>query len=103
MIQLHDQYEIDDARNRFDMPTVRQWLSTTYWWGDTATEQAVARTFNNSLLIVGAYHQGQQVACCRVVTDLSRFAWLADVYVVPQHRKRGLARAITRYVLEHPE
>ena len=103
MIQQHDQYEIDDARTRFDMPTVRQWLATTYWWAGTATPEAVARAFDNSLLIVGAYHNGQQVGCCRVVTDLARFAWLADVYVVPEHRKRGLAKAITRYILQHPE
>src|SRR5687768_17604544 len=99
MIRLHGKYEIDDARQRFDLPLVQQWLSTTYWWGDTATADAVARTFDNSLLLVGAYHNGQQVGCCRVVTDLSRFAWLADVFVAPAHRKRGLAKEIVRFVI----
>ena len=68
MIRVHDEYEIDDARQRFDLLRVQQWMATTYWWGSTATAQAVTRTFDNSMLVVGAYHSGEQVGCCRVVT-----------------------------------
>jgi GNAT superfamily N-acetyltransferase len=71
--------------------------------GRDRNRQAVSRAFDNSALLVGAYHEGEQVGCCRVVTDLSRFAWLADVFVTPPHRQRGLARAMVRFVLEHPE
>ena len=103
MIQRHGDYELDDSRPRCQMDRVRQWLATTYWWPKDSPPEAFDRAFNNSLLIVGAYRAGEQVACCRVVTDLARFAWLADVYVGEQHRKRGLATEMTRYVVNHPE
>src|SRR4051812_12866297 len=103
MLCPYDNYEIDDARDRFDTTRVQSWLATTYWWGDTATSETVHRAFANSALIVGVYQPATQVACCRIVSDKTRFAWLADVYVDPPHRHRGLARAMVRFVLAHSD
>jgi hypothetical protein len=30
MLRQHGPYEIDDARERFDVATVQRWLATTY-------------------------------------------------------------------------
>jgi GNAT superfamily N-acetyltransferase len=105
MRQTYDRYEIDDARNRFDLATVRGWLAGTYWWGrdaETAPQQ-IERAFAHSATWVGSYSGGEQLGCCRVVSDLTRFAWLADVFVRPDHRRKGLARAMVRFVLDHPD
>ena len=103
MLKQHEAYEIDDDADRFDISRVQQWLATTYWWGDTANVKMVKRAFAHSALAIGVYHNNAQVACARVVSDKTRFAWLADVYVTPEHRQRGLARAMTRFIIEHPE
>ena len=105
MLRQHGPYEIDDARERFDVATVQRWLATTYWWNgaDEATPQRIARACAHSASVIGAYLDGRQVACARVVSDLTRFAWLADVFVEEQHRGRGLARAMVRFALDHPD
>jgi GNAT superfamily N-acetyltransferase len=36
------------------------------------------------------------------VTDYATFAWLADVYVLEDHRGRGLGKALVEAVVEHP-
>lgn len=38
-----------------------------------------------------------------MVTDRSRFGWLADVFVLEPHRGRGLGVWLVETVLEHPE
>jgi GNAT superfamily N-acetyltransferase len=38
-----------------------------------------------------------------VVTDRATFAYLADVYVLEEHRGRGLARAMVAHLQAHPE
>src|SRR5512143_2232447 len=103
MVLKHQEYEIDDSRQRFDIARVREWLATTYWWGDTATVENVTRACQNSALIVGAYLNGEQVGCCRLVSDKARFAWLGDVFVAPEHRRRGVARAMVSFVVNHPD
>ena len=103
MIEQHDAYEIDDDAERFDISRVQKWLATTYWWGDTASLEMVKRCFANSALVIGAYCKNEQVACARLVSDKTRFAWLADVYVDPAHRRKGLARAMVRFALAHPD
>lgn len=102
MTSTHAGYEIDDTRERLDLARVQQWMATTYWWGNTATLSAVTLAFENSALIVGAYLHGQQVGCCRLVSDRARFAFLADVFVDPAHRKKELARAMSRFAIDHP-
>jgi ribosomal protein S18 acetylase RimI-like enzyme len=38
-----------------------------------------------------------------VVSDRTRFAYLADVWVDEAHRGRGIARSVVRFALQHPE
>jgi GNAT superfamily N-acetyltransferase len=38
-----------------------------------------------------------------VVTDYATFAWIADVFVLPEHRGRGLAKWLMEVVLAHPQ
>lgn len=38
-----------------------------------------------------------------MVSDRAVFAYLMDVFVVPEHRRRGVSKALMRTVLDHPE
>ena len=38
-----------------------------------------------------------------MVTDRCTFAWLADVFVVREHRRQGLGKRLVEAVLAHPE
>ena len=102
MITRHGDYEIDDSRSRFDLPRVHRWLTSTYWSAGVTLEK-VTRAHENSALIVGAYLADQQVGCLRVVSDKTTFAWLGDVFVDESHRRKGLALAMTKFALAHPE
>jgi GNAT superfamily N-acetyltransferase len=96
------EYEIDDAPERVDFAVVRRWLSETYWSPGVARE-VVERAAKYSSLVIGIYRAGEQVGYCRVVSDRATFAWVADVYVDPAHRGRGLAKEMVRFALAHPE
>jgi GNAT superfamily N-acetyltransferase len=102
MILAHGDYEIDDDRTRMDWEWVHSRLADTYWHKDL-TRETVDKTAKHSALVVGAYRDGDQVGFLRVVSDTVRFAYLADVYVEETHRGKGLARAMVRFALEHPD
>jgi GNAT superfamily N-acetyltransferase len=104
--RVHDNYEITDDQSRLDFAVVHDRLKRTYW-SPGITRAKVEKAARHSALVVGAYWDGsrreKQVGHCRVVSDLTRFAWLADVFVAPDHRKKGLGQAIVTFALEHPD
>lgn len=98
----HAEYEIDDDRTRLDFGRVSGWLASTYWSPDIPREK-VEQAAAGSALVIGAYQNGEQAGYCRVVGDGVTFAWVCDVFVDEAHRGRGLARAMVRFALAHPE
>jgi GNAT superfamily N-acetyltransferase len=93
--------EISTDPARIDLDMVYGFLSTSYW-AQTRPREAVVRSIANSIPF-GAYSEGRQVAFARVVTDRAVFAYLADVFVVPEFRGRGISKALMRAILAHPD
>jgi GNAT superfamily N-acetyltransferase len=50
---------------------------------------------------VGLYAYGRQVGFCRAVSDDASLAYLADVYVLPEHRGRGLGVELVREMIDN--
>lgn len=51
----------------------------------------------------GIYRDGAQVGFARVITDYATFAWIADVFILPEHRGQGLSKWLMEVILSHPE
>lgn len=97
-----DGYLISDDPARLDLDVIHGYLSGSYWASGISRE-TVHRSIAGSLP-VGAYTSGgEQVGFARAISDRATFAWLADVFVLPQHQGRGLARRMVRVLLDHPE
>ena len=104
MLVTKGEYEIDDDPGRIDLDVVHGFLTTSYW-ADGVPRDVVARSVANSL-VLGLYQgggQGAQIGLTRVVTDRATFAWVADVFVLPGHRGRGLAHWMIETLLAHPD
>ncbi len=75
---------------RLDMDAIFAFLSTTYW-SVNRTQAQMELSLANSLCF-GLYHADAQIGLTRVVTDYATMAYLADVYVLPDYRGRGLGK-----------
>lgn len=93
--------EISTDPNRVDVDLVYNFLTHTYWAAGR-TRDLVEKSIKNSLCF-GVYHKGQQVAFARVITDRAVFAYLADVFVVPSFRGRGISKMLMGSILEYPD
>jgi len=93
--------EISTDRNRIDRDLVHRFLSEESYWARSRTREHNDRVIDASLCF-GVYEDGRQVANARVVTDTVTFAYLADVFVVPEARGRGVGKALMEAVLAHP-
>jgi len=97
-----DAYEISTDRARLDLRAIHAYLFRSYWSPQIPLE-TVERAMRNSLCF-GVYESasGAQVGFTRVVTDYATFAYLCDVYVLEEHRGRGLSKWMMREVMAHP-
>jgi ribosomal protein S18 acetylase RimI-like enzyme len=95
-----DGYEIDDDPRRIDVGAVHRYLANEAYWALGRPLEVVERLVREADRVLGLYHEGRQVGFARVVTDGLVFAYLTDVYVLPEHQGRGLGAALVRAALE---
>ncbi len=98
---LPAEFEISTEQSRLDVGLVHEFLSSTYW-AEGRSRETVQRSIENSLCF-GVYHSGRQIAFGRMITDRAVFAYLSDVFVLPEWRGRGVGKALVRAMLEHPD
>jgi GNAT superfamily N-acetyltransferase len=94
------QVEFSTDAARLDVALIHAFLSTSYW-AEGRSRTVVEESIRNSLCF-GGYIDQEQVAFARVVTDYATFAYLADVFVAPKWRGRGLSKRLMHAVLAHP-
>jgi N-acetyltransferase len=93
-------YELDDDPARIDPAAAAAFLTTEAYWGRWRSDQDVARQIAAAWRVAGAYDAaGAMVGFARAISD-GGSAYLADVYVLPAHRGRGLGKAIVAMMIE---
>jgi GNAT superfamily N-acetyltransferase len=97
---LGDGYQLDDDRDRVDVDAVHAYITEAYWAVGRPREE-VERLVRDSSRVVGLYKDGAQIGFCRAVTDDMSFVYLADVYVLEEHRGRGLGLELVREMVDN--
>ena len=98
---LPEGYELDDAKDRVDRAEVHRFLSQEAYWATGRPRETQDRLIDEASRIVGLYLDGEQIGFCRAFTDGLAVAYLADVYVRPEHRGRGLGEELVREMIDN--
>jgi GNAT superfamily N-acetyltransferase len=93
-------YVLDDDRDRIDVAAVHAFLSEQAYWALGRPRGRQERLVRESSRVLGLYRDGAQVGFARAVSDGNSIAYLADVYVLPEHRGRGLGVELVREMVE---
>jgi N-acetylglutamate synthase-like GNAT family acetyltransferase len=94
-------FEISLDPRRIDIDAVHAFLRTSYW-AQAIPREIVAKSVANSLC-VGAFSGRTQIGFARLVTDCATFGYLADVYVLSEHRGQGIAKRMLTTLMAHPD
>jgi len=98
--QLADGYELDDDPTRIDVDAVFAYISGESYWGRSRSHERVARAIAGSRRVLGLYRDDELVGFARAVSDGAIMAYLADVYVLAEHRGRGLGLALVKEMID---
>jgi GNAT superfamily N-acetyltransferase len=84
-----------------DVALIHRFLSEQSAWARGIPRARVETAIANSLCF-GGFLGGAQVAFARVVTDFATYGNLVDVFVLPEYRGSGYAKALMREVMACP-
>jgi GNAT superfamily N-acetyltransferase len=99
----HNGYLISTDPDLLDLDVIHSWISEESYWAPGRSRQTVAASVQASLNFGVYADDGEMVGAARVVTDFATFGWLCDVFVIDEHRGRGLGKALMAAVADHPE
>jgi len=93
--------ELDDDPARIDVAAVHDYLANESYWATGRPYDVVERLVREAQRVVGVYDDGRQVGFARAFTDGVSLVYLADVYLLPDYRGRGLGVRLIREMVEN--
>jgi GNAT superfamily N-acetyltransferase len=95
-------YSISTDKSKLDIAIIYTYLSQDSYWAEQIPVGIVQRSIENSLCF-GLYQKGLQVGFARIISDFATFAYLADVFVLPEHRGKGLSKWMMQVIMDLPD
>lgn len=97
-----DEFTISTDREKLDLDFIHAFLSGQSYWLPGVPFERVKRAADHSLNF-GLYHKDKQIGYARIVTDFTRIAYLADVFIIDGYRGKGLSKWLIQEIMNHPD
>jgi len=95
-------YQISTDKSLLDFDRVHKYLSEDSYWAQGMPVETLRKVIENSICF-GVYFQKQQVGFATVITDKATFAYIGNVFILPEHRGHGLSKWLMQTILAYPE
>jgi len=90
-------YTVTANKRQVDLQYVYDLLCVPSRYSTGLPPERFALVIKNSVCF-SVYHAGKQVGFSRVITDGTEFASLWDVFIDEPHRRKGLGKAVMKYI-----
>ncbi|TMO74253.1 GNAT family N-acetyltransferase [Pseudoalteromonas sp. S3785] len=95
-------FTISTDKTKLNMSVIYNFIANSYW-AKGIPKSVMQKAIDNSMCF-GVYNaDNEQVGFARVVTDNATFAYLADVFIIPNLQGNGLSKLLVKTIVEHPE
>lgn len=96
-----EEFSITTNRDDLQVDTIHDYLVNESYWAKNRTRAQLETVIENSLCF-GVYYKKKQIGFARVVTDYATFAYLGDVYILPEFQGEGLGKWLMEVISDHP-
>lgn len=98
-----NEYYVSTDKAKLDIDMITAFLSERSYWAKGRTREKIELSIANSLCFGVYADSDQQVAFARVLSDLSVFAWIMDLFVLEEFRGKALGKLLMAGIMEHPD
>jgi GNAT superfamily N-acetyltransferase len=99
---LQKGFIISTDKSLIDFEAVYNYLDKESYWAKGIPVERLKMAIENSMCF-GIYQHGKQAGFTRVVTDKATFAYICDVFILPDYRRLGLSKWLMQSIMQHPE
>jgi GNAT superfamily N-acetyltransferase len=97
----YEDYVLSTDPARLDLDAICNFLKQSYW-ANRRPRHLIEKSILHSRSY-GMYRNGRQVGFARVVSDFATFAYLADVFIAPDERGKGLGKWMMSVIVSDPD
>ena len=100
---MQSSFFISTDKSKLNIKLIHDFLSREAYWAKGRSLETVKTSIENSLCF-GVYDAKEnQVGFARVTTDYAVFAWILDVFILDDYRKKGLSKKLMDAIMEHSD
>lgn len=92
---------ISKDKSKLQIEVIHQFLTKSYWAKGRTLAQV--QTTIDTCLCFGVYLNNQQIGFGRVATDYAVFAYIMDVFILPEHRGKGYSKQLMEAIVNAKE
>jgi GNAT superfamily N-acetyltransferase len=104
-----DEFYISTNKEYIDTEMIVHFLKHDSYWANERSKEAIIKSISHTALCYGIFKGNpidsltEQVGFARVISDLSTFAYLADVFILPPYRGKGLSKWLLQTIMDHSD
>jgi len=102
-----DNYSISCDKSTLDFDVIHRFISEESYWGKGRRREVMEIAIANSTICYGVYLtddcSSRQIGFARVLSDLATFGYICDVFILPEHRGKGLGKWLVETIVANPQ
>jgi N-acetylglutamate synthase-like GNAT family acetyltransferase len=95
-------FMISTDKKLLDIELIYSYLNNDSYWAQGIPRQKLENAIENSMCF-GVYSHTTFAGFARVITDKATFAYLCDVFILPEFRKKDLSKGLMQTIVKHPD
>ena len=92
---------ISTDKSKLKIDVIHKFLTKAYW-AKGRTIDEVKKSIEHCLCF-GAYLDEKQIGFARIATDFTVFAYVMDVFILPEHQGNGYSKQLMKAINEEPQ
>ena len=108
-IWVNKGFSISTNKEYLDVDLIHNFLNQEAYWSKGIPKETVKKSIENTSLNFGVYKGEigneviEQVGFARIITDLTTYAYLCDVFILTDYRKLGLSKWLMDIITNHSD
>ena len=92
---------ISTDKSKLQMEVIHKFLTKAYWAKGRTIEE-VKKSIEHCLCF-GVYLDEKQIGFARIATDFTVFAYIMDVFILPEYQGNGYSKQLMKAINEEPQ
>jgi len=99
---MENTYHLSTDKSKLDVAVVFDYLSNQSYWAKGRSLKLIEKSIEHFLCFGVFDDENNQVGFARLASDLAVFAWLMDVFILANERRKGFGKLLIKKIINYP-